>query len=810
MGRRKTAVALFCFWCFLIASYAANNTLQQGRPLRYWQQLESPNKRFKLGFFVPWWQQDSGSVDQSFLGIWYEDDENWSQDGEEDFPRISLPPVWVANRDDPILMGFGVLSVGSNGDLQISSAETKVIATLYSTPASINASATLQDDGNFVLQELDSDGSVKRILWQSFEHPTDTLLPGMKLGITTNLTSWKSYNSPASGSYTLHVDPNKQQLVIRKHGVEIWSSGNWRESSFDFQSFSGIDYGLNFSFFQNGSQTYFTYTYTARPNYSYFPGIRIGIGGQHYMLSGSEDYWLPSTLCSQPYNAKNYSKCIRKTLPMCRRNFKVQIFSQHYGSMSRDGFTIENSDDPTTVGCGNKCLLNCNCLAYAAINNQDNNKTGCEIWTSRAELKPASDGQGRVIYILHSEENRWLLWLTFVVGAMMILPALCSICYVIWTQSTSNGDENIKQRTLLRELEGGEASSISFGKPNSPKKDRNNELQVFSFENIVSATNYFSLANKLGEGGFGPVYKGILHDGREVAIKRLSTGSGQGVAEFKNEAVLIAKLQHTNLVRLLGFCIQVEEKILIYEYMPNKSLDHFLFDPNKKKMLNWKRRFIIIEGIAQGLLYLHKYSRLKVIHRDLKASNILLDNEMNPKISDFGMAKIVGLNESEANTNRVVGTYDYMSPEYVSQGIVSFKTDVFSFGVLLLELVSGRKNTTRCHPDLPLKLTGYAWHLWNEGRGLELMDPSVDEVCPCNQILRCIHIGLLCVQDHVEDRPTMFDIVAMLSNETILLPEPKKPGFFTTSAVQDPASVLGIESEICSINQASISVMEAR
>ncbi|GKV10181.1 hypothetical protein SLEP1_g21588 [Rubroshorea leprosula] len=782
MGGRATAVALLCFWCFLVASYAAANILQQGRPLRYWQQLESPNKRFKLGFFVPYWQQDSGSVDQSFLGIWY-NDESWSQESEEDYPRISLPPVWVANRDNPILMGVGVLSVGSNGGLQISFAETKVIVSLYSTPASINASATLQDDGNFVLRELDSDGSVKRILWQSFEHPTDTLLPGMKLGITTNLTSWKSYNSPASGSFTLHVDPNKQQLVIRKQGVEIWSSGSWRESSFDFQSFSGIDYGLNFSFFQNGSQTYFTYTYTARHDYSYFPGIRIGIGGQHYMLSGSEDYL---------------------------RNFKVQIFSRHYGSMSRDGFTIRNSDDLNIEGCRNKCLLNCNCLAYATINNQDNNKTGCEIWTSRAELKPASDGKGRVIYILHSKENKWLLGLTFLVGAMMILPALCSICYIIWKQSTSNGDENIKQRTLLRELEGGEASSISFGEANSLKKDRNNELQAFSFENIVSATNYFSLANKLGEGGFGPVYKGILHDGREVAIKRLSTGSGQGAAEFKNEAVLIAKLQHTNLVRLLGFCIQVEEKILIYEYMPNKSLDYVLFDPNKKKMLNWKRRFFIIEGIAQGLLYLHKYSRLKVIHRDLKASNILLDNEMNPKISDFGMARIVGLNESEANTNRVVGTYGYMSPEYVSQGIVSFKTDVFSFGVLLLELVSGRKNTTRYRPDLPLKLTGYAWHLWNEGRGLELMDPSVDEVCPYDQILRCIHIGLLCVQDHAEDRPTMFDVVAMLSNETIPLPEPKKPGFFTTSAVQEEAGVPGIGPDICSINQASISVMEPR
>ncbi|KAI9076988.1 hypothetical protein K1719_041064 [Acacia pycnantha] len=325
----------------------------------------------------------------------------------------------------------------------------------------------------------------------------------------------------------------------------------------------------------------------------------------------------------------------------------------------------------------------------------------------------------------------------------------------------------------------------------------------FSLATIETATNQFSHENSLGKGGFGQVYKGILSNGQEIAVKRLSKVSGQGAKEFKNEVLLIAKLQHRNLVVLLGFCIDEQEKMLIYEYVPNRSLDDFLFGSQNSKVLTWLERSKIIKGVTQGILYLHDYSRLKIIHRDLKPSNILLDDEMNPKISDFGLAKMVAINENEGNTNTIVGTYGYMSPEYAMFGQYSNKSDVFSFGVIILEIICGRKNaSSHNQSQYADSLLSYAWNQWKDEKFLEILDSNLKELESFNEMTKCIHIGLLCVQENPEARPSMATIISYLSDDSIQLPIPQEPAFFLHGQM-DRNNVESQSGESCSTNEVS-------
>ncbi|KAF0909587.1 hypothetical protein E2562_038079 [Oryza meyeriana var. granulata] len=326
------------------------------------------------------------------------------------------------------------------------------------------------------------------------------------------------------------------------------------------------------------------------------------------------------------------------------------------------------------------------------------------------------------------------------------------------------------------------------------------DSMLIDISTLRVATGDFAESNKLGEGGFGAVYKGVLPDGYEIAVKRLSKSSTQGVEELKNELALVAKLKHKNLVSLVGVCLEQQERLLVYEFVPNGSLDLILFDTERSEQLDWEMRYKIINGIARGLQYLHEDSQLKVIHRDLKASNILLDANMNPKISDFGLAKIFGRDQTQAVTKHVIGTYGYMAPEYLIRGNYSVKSDAFSFGVMVLEIVTGRKNNDCYNSQQSEDLLTMIWEQWAAGTVLEMVDPAMNGCFSESDVVRCIHIGLLCVQGDPGDRPMMSSVVLMLGTDTVELQAPAKPTFFARngsdkSAVASGMSIVSLEEQ---------------
>ncbi|XP_047958637.1 putative receptor-like protein kinase At5g39000 [Salvia hispanica] len=295
----------------------------------------------------------------------------------------------------------------------------------------------------------------------------------------------------------------------------------------------------------------------------------------------------------------------------------------------------------------------------------------------------------------------------------------------------------------------------------------------YDFARIRAATNDFSFANKVGQGGFGSVYKGLLSNGQEIAVKRLSSSSNQGNNEFVNELLILVRLLHRNLVKLLGFCQEGNERLLIYEFVERLSLDLILFDPMKCSLLDWDRRYKIILGTAMGLHYLHEGSELRIIHRDLKANNVLLDKDLNPKVADFGIARVLEAGES-SNTSRIVGTYGYMAPEYAMHGTCSVKSDVYSFGVLVLEILSGQRNKNFMNGEDLVNLT---WKNWREGTAANMIDPIVrrGSTDSLDVMLRCMHVGLLCIQESPASRPTMGSVTQMLGAFTSTLPTPSEP-----------------------------------
>ncbi|KAJ7948570.1 Receptor-like kinase [Quillaja saponaria] len=798
------------------------DTLRMGQSINTSERIVSAGGTFELGFFP------TEKNTKFHVGIWF-----------RKVPKDHV--VWVANREYAF-HSSAVLTINSEGNLVIS--DGKLVYFLTNTSGGSSTSATLFDSGNLV----QSNDSSLEVLWQSFNYPTDILLPGMRIGLdpstgySWSLTSWRSADDPAPGLFSLQVD-RVQRVVITKGSNLYWTD---IEDKFLIQTSSSRTNGI-------WNKGYFTLTADSNGSIS---RIVLEVSGELNEQIWSEDAkgWLSlqSSVCGtnalcgsfgicnpqsrnpcgclkgfKSYNNANSSMkgCDRQTALLCSNGSHAEGEKDGFLFMSKVGLPSNPLllDTGSAVGCESACWSNCSCVAYTydrtcflwndeVINlknlsdsKNDTNIGGLYLKLAASELVDKEAGLRNGTQVTHTSRNRQLLTILVASTLTALLLLFLSVCFYTRRKLARKGEDllqfDLGMGLKVKNLEGTEVAKLER------VTKREVKLPLFSFTSVCSATDNFSASNKLGEGGFGPVYRGKLLTGDEVAVKRLSRRSGQGWEELKNEALLIAKLQHNNLVRLLGCCIEGDEKILIYEFMPNKSLDFFIFDSTKRRTLDWGTRVQIIDGIAQGLLYLHQYSRLRIIHRDLKASNILLDINMNPKISDFGMARIFGGNELQANTNRIVGTYGYMSPEYALEGLFSIKSDVFSFGVLLLEIVSGKKNTG-FYQTGSLNLVGYAWDFWTSGRGMDLMDPVLEEDSSKHKVIRYVNIGLLCVQESAADRPTMSDILTMLGNDSTVLPYPKQPAFLSLRKMVNDGQAERI-TENCSVNNMTASIMEA-
>eukprot|EP00261_Vitis_vinifera_P032697 XP_019073940.1 PREDICTED: G-type lectin S-receptor-like serine/threonine-protein kinase B120 isoform X1 [Vitis vinifera] len=842
--RCPTAVILFLlsiFYSLPSFCYAAN-TLTQGQSIRDGETVNSSSQHFALGFFSP---ENSTS---RYVGIWYNKIEGQTV-------------VWVANRDSPISGTDGVLSLDKTGNLVVFDGNGSSIWSSNASASSSNSTAILLDTGNLVLSSSDNVGDTDKAFWQSFNSSTDTFLPGMKvlvdetMGENRVFTSWKTEVDPSPGNYTMGVDPRAApQIVIWDGSIRWWRSGHWNGLIFTGipDMMAVYSYGFKYTTDEDG-KSYFTYTPSNSSDLLRFQ-VRWNGTEEQLRWDGDKKEW--GVVQSQPDNeCEEYNKCgafgicsfensascsclegfhprhvdqwnkgnwsggcVRRTQLQCDRSTSANGTGEGDGFLTVEGVKLPDFADRVNLEnkeCEKQCLQNCSCMAYAHVTG-----IGCMMWGGDlVDIQHFAEGGRTTLHLrLAGSElgGKGIAKLVIVIIVVVGAVFLSLSTWLLWRfRAKLRAFLNLGQRKNelpILYVSGGREFSKDFSGSvdlvGEGKQGSGSELPLFNFKCVAAATGNFSDENKLGQGGFGPVYKGMLPGGEEIAVKRLSRRSGQGLEEFKNEMTLIAKLQHRNLVRLLGCCIEGEEKMLLYEYMPNKSLDFFIFDPAKQAELDWRKRFTIIEGIARGLLYLHRDSRLRIIHRDMKASNILLDEEMNPKISDFGMARIFGGDQNEANTTRVVGTYGYMSPEYAMEGLFSVKSDVYSFGVLLLEIVSGRRNTSFRLTEHS-NLLSFAWQLWNEGKAMEFVDSSIRDSCSQDEVLRCIKVGMLCVQDSTIYRPTMSTVVLMLESETATLPMPRQPTFTSTRSSID-LDLFSEGLEIVSSNNITLSAVVGR
>ncbi|CAN6453186.1 unnamed protein product [Victoria cruziana] len=450
-------------------------------------------------------------------------------------------------------------------------------------------------------------------------------------------------------------------------------------------------------------------------------------------------------------------------------NRLVMDASGNGGGFSRAAVTAGNESVYGLANCWRtvnasrcrECLTNASAALLGCLPNSGGRAmyTGCFLRYSDTDfLNHYSNGGGRVSKAV-------------LVGVVVSTTAFAIIAVVIGTYLWKHKKIADKRKASVEKIE---------------PKLLNSNLH-FSYSALEKATGNFNLDNKLGQGGFGTVYKGVLADGREIAVKRLFFNTRHRVADFYNEVNMISSIEHKNLVRLLGCSCTGPESLLVYEYLPNKSLDGFIFA--RARQLNWEKRMDIIIGTAEGLVYLHENTVIKIIHRDIKASNILLDSKFRAKIADFGLARSFEEDKSHIST-AIAGTLGYMSPEYLAHGQLTEKADVYSFGVLLLEIVSGVQNR-RAGEEYTESLLTTAWRHFQSDIVRDMIDTNLmaaNNAHDCHTVTReacrVVHVGLLCTQEASSLRPSMRRALEMLLRRDDILAPPSHPPFIDETRME--------------------------
>ncbi|XP_077243348.1 G-type lectin S-receptor-like serine/threonine-protein kinase At2g19130 [Tasmannia lanceolata] len=746
-------------WFFLVFLFVdlsmAADTISPGQSLSGDQNITSRGGNFVLGFFSP------GKSQKHYIGIWYN--------------KVSLQTlVWVANRETPLPDTSSQLKISEDGNLVLHNQSNILIWSTNSTVKTSNGTiAILLDSGNLVLRD-GSNSSV--VFWQSFDHPTHTWLPGGQVGLNKItgenqlLTSWRSSDDPAPGPFSLEIDPgsSSQYLILWNRSQRYWSSGDWNGHIFSGVPEMRLNFLYNFNFTDNETVKYFTYSVYDPKVTSRFVMDLSGQIKQYTWLETNKEWNLfwsqprdqcdvyslcgPFGSCSEnsafctcaqgfePASAENWNLsdwsggCVRKTPLKCGNNISFNGEKDRFRRVNdlqfpanQHALTVGSVDD-----CQSACLNNCSCTAYAY------NSSGCTIWYGELwNLRQLSTlGSNGDLYLrlaaseIPDSGGKKKAHTGLIVGAAAgVIVVIMGILLVV-----------IRKRCMTSSSKAVEGSLISY-----------------SYRDLQSATKNFS--EKLGGGGFGSVFKGILPDSTSIAVKKLE-GLRQGEKQFRAEVSTIGTIQHLNLIRLRGFCSVGVKRLLVYDYMPNGSLDSHLFQ-KKSKFLDWKTRYQIALGTARGLAYLHEKCRDCIVHCDIKPENILLDAAFCSKVADFGLAKLIGRDFSRALTT-MRGTRGYLAPEWISGLPITSKADVYSYGMMFFEIISGRRNVEQSEDGKIIFFPTWAAKKITEGKILSLVDYSLEGNVDMEELNRACRVACWCIQDDEEYRPSMGQVVQIL------------------------------------------------